>query len=111
MTLSARDRRILGEIARDLTAAEPRLARALAAARLPALRCWPLVAAKGTRGRPGIWMAVMLAPLPAGIALLTTGLILAIPVLIFAGALMTQFPPAVFGYLRARARRRRSAGR
>jgi len=105
VSLSAREQRILSEIARDLAAAEPRLARALTTVRLPALRRRPLVARRGHR-YPGAWAAVVLASLLAGIAFLTAGLILDILALACAGAVMTQVSPAV-GYLCARARRTR----
>ncbi len=105
MTLSARDQRILSEIAQDLAAAEPRLARTLTSARLPVPRCRLLVAG-GQRHR-GAWVAAILASLLAGIALLTAGLVLDILALACAGAVMTQFGPAAVGYLCARARRSR----
>jgi hypothetical protein len=95
---------MLSEIARDLAAAEPRLARALTTVRLPALRR-PLVARRGHR-YPGAWAAVVLASLLAAIALLTAGLVLDILALACAGAVMTQVSPAV-GYLCARARQSR----
>jgi hypothetical protein len=105
MSLSARDQRILTEIARDLAAAEPRLARALATARLPVPRRSALVATDDGQRRPGTWIAAILASLLAGIALLTAGLVLNIPALACAGAVMTQISPATLGFLYARARR------
>jgi Protein of unknown function (DUF3040) len=108
MSLSARDQRILGNIARELAAAEPRLAEALTTARLPVPRRRPLVVAGGRPPRAGAWIAAMLASLLAGIALLTAGLTLDIPALACGGAVMTQVSPAL-GYLYVRARRRRSA--
>ena len=104
MSLSAREQQVLGEIARDL-AAEPRLARALTTVRLSAPRRRPLVARRGQR-HTGAWVAVLLASLLAGIALLTAGLVLDVLALACAGAVMTQVSPAV-GYLCARARRSR----
>jgi hypothetical protein len=102
MSLSARDQRILSEIAHELAAGEPRLARALTRTRLPVLRRRPLVA--GGQQRHGAWIAAILASLLAGIALLTAGLVLGILALACAGAVMTQFSPAALGYLRARRR-------
>ena len=104
MSLSARDQRILSEIADDMAAAEPRLARALTSARLPALRRRPLVAVG--QQHAGAWIAAILASLLAGIALLTAGLVLDILALACVGAVMTQLGPAL-GYLCARARRSR----
>jgi len=104
VSLSARDQRILSEIADDMAAAEPRLARALTSARLPALRRRPLVAAG--QQHAGAWIAAILASLLAGIALLTAGLVLDILALACVGAVMTQLGPAL-GYLCARARRSR----
>jgi len=109
MSLSARDQRILTEIARDLAAAEPRLARALTTARLPVLRRRALVGAGSGPQRPWPWVAAILASLLAGIGLLTAGLVLDILALAYAGAVMTQFSPAALGFLRARARRPRPA--
>jgi hypothetical protein len=103
MSLSAREQRILDEIARDLTAAEPRLARALTTARLSVLRRRALVSG-GMPPRPGTWIAAILASLLAGIALLTIGLALHILALAAVGA-VTQFGPAVLSYLWARTRR------
>lgn len=104
MSLSARDQRILSEIADDMTAAEPRLARALTSARLPVLRRRALVAVG--QQHAGAWIAAILASLLAGIALLTAGLVLDILALACVGAVMTQLGPAV-GYLCARVRRSR----
>jgi len=104
VSLSARDQRILSEIADDMAAAEPRLARALTSARLPALRRRPLVAVG--QQHAGAWIAAILASLLAGIALLTAGLVLDILALACVGAVMTQLGPAL-GYLCARARRSR----
>jgi hypothetical protein len=104
MSLSSRDQRILSDIARELAAAEPRLARALTTARLPVPRRRPLVIADGKRQRPDTWIGAILASLLAGIALLTAGLILDILALACAGAVMTQFSP-VLGLLYARVRR------
>jgi len=104
VSLSARDQRILSEIADDMAAAEPRLARALTSARLPALRRRPLVAAG--QQHAGAWIAAILASLLAGIALLTAGLVLDILALACVGAVMTQLGPGL-GYLCARARRSR----
>lgn len=104
MSLSARDQRILSAIAHELAAAEPRLARALTTARLPALRRRTLVSADGGQRLP-VWAAAILASLLAGIALLAIGLALDILALACAGAVMTQFSPAALGYLCARARR------
>ena len=110
MSLSAREQRILSEIARHLAAAEPRLARALVTARLPALaRLRPLVA--GGQQHPGAWTAAILGSLLAGIALLTAGVVLGVLALVCAGAVMTQFAPAALGYLGARRRRSRAAAR
>ena len=106
MSLSAREHQVLGEIARDLAAAEPRLARALTTVRLPAPPRRPLVARRGQR-HTGAWAVVLLASLLAGIALLTAGLVLDVLALACAGAVMTQFSPAVVGCLCARARRSR----
>ena len=100
MSLSARDQRILSEIADDVAAAEPRLARALTSARLPVLRHRQLVAVG--QQRVGAWIAAILASLLAGIALLTAGLVLDILALACAGAVMTPI-----GYLCAMARRSR----
>lgn len=110
MSLSAREQRILDEIDRDLTAAEPRLARALASAQRLTLLRRPLVA----RGWPGsgVWVAVLVVSLLTGIALLATGLVFGILALAWAGAVMTQGVPAAFGYLYAKSRRRsRTAAR
>jgi hypothetical protein len=108
MSLSAREQRILSEIARDLAAVEPRLARALATARLPPLRRRALVSGGDRQPRPGAWIAAILASLLAGIALLAIGLALNILALAAAGA-VTQFSPAALSYLWARTRRPRPA--
>ena len=109
MSLSARDQRILSAIAHELAAAEPRLARALTTARLPALRRRTLVSANGGQQRLPVWVAAILASLLAGIALLAIGLALDILAVACAGAVMTQFSPAALGYLCARARRTQRA--
>ena len=105
MSLSARDQRILSEIADDMAAAEPRLVRALTSTRLPVLRRRQLIVVG--QQRVGAWIAAILASLLAGIALLTAGLVLDILALAFVGAMTTQFSPAAVGYLCARARRSR----
>ncbi|HEY7261643.1 MAG TPA: DUF3040 domain-containing protein [Trebonia sp.] len=115
MSLSARDQRILTEIARDLAAAEPRLARALGSARLPTLlRRRHLVADSGQRPPSasgqrhlGAWVTATLASLLAGIALLMAGLALHIPALACAGAVMIQASAAGLGYVCARGCRSR----
>jgi hypothetical protein len=109
MSLPACDQQILSEIARQLSAAEPRLARALATGRLPSLP-WRLLAAR-LRRRPvqSTWLApvVIITSLETGIALLTTGLVLGILVLCCAGAVLVQLGPAACAYLYTRARRSR----
>lgn len=111
MSLSAKDKRILGDIARDLAAAEPRLVRALNTARLPGLLPRRALVTDGGRRHLGVGarVAAILASLLAGIALLTAGLVLRIPALVFAGAMMTQISSAVLGYVCARACRSRPA--
>ena len=109
MSLSAREQRILGEIARDLAGAEPRLAQALTTARLPALRRRALVSGGGMPPRPEAWIAAILASLLVGIALLTIGLALNILALAAVGT-VTQFGPAALSYLWARSRRSHPAG-
>ena len=112
MSLSAREQRILSEIARHLAAAEPRLARALVTARLPEAlaRLRPLVV--GGQQHPGAWTAAILGPLAvAGHRLATAGVVLWCPRPVCAGAVMTQFAPAALGYLGARRRRSRAAAR
>jgi hypothetical protein len=108
MSLSARDRQILAEIEQHLAASEPRLARALATARLPVLRHGALTSGHGQQ-RPWLWVTAILASLLAGIALLTAGPVLDITAMTCTGAVMTQFSPVILGYLRARARRQRPA--
>ena len=109
MSLSARDQRILSEIARELSAAEPRLARALATGRLPSL--WRRLLAARLRRRPvqatRLVPVVIITSLATGIALLTTGLVLGILVLCCAGAVLIQFGPAACAYLYTRTRRSR----
>ena len=107
MSLSARDQRILSEIACQLSAAEPRLARALAAGRLPSLRRRLLAARSRRRPVQSIWLApvVIITSLATGIALLTAGLVLGILVLCYVGAVLVQFGPAACAYLYMRAPR------
>lgn len=109
MPLSAREQRILDEIDRDLTAAEPRLARALASVQRLALVRRPLVA--GGWRSSSVWVAVMAASLLAGIALLTAGLVSGILALAWAGAVVTQGVPVAFGYLYRSRRGSRAAAR
>lgn len=97
MSFSARDQRILREIAREISASEPRLARALKTGRLP-----------GLRGRLAWWPpALILLCLAAGIGMLSAGLILGVISLVITGAILTQFSPALFGYLYSRLRKTR----
>ena len=97
--------RILSEIACQLSAAEPRLARALAAGRLPSLRRRLLAARSRRRPVQSIWLApvVIITSLATGIALLTAGLVLGILVLCYVGAVLVQFGPAACAYLYMRA--------
>jgi len=90
MSFSARDKRVLSEIARELAAADPRLARALITGRLPS----------------STWRApvVISTCLVTGIALLTAGLVLGIVALFCVGAVLVQFGPAACAYLYRRSR-------
>jgi Protein of unknown function (DUF3040) len=101
MSFSARDKRILSEIARELLAADPRLARTLTAGRLPSPRRW--LTGAGSPRRPGrmTWRApvVIGTCLITGIALLTAGLVLGIVGLFCLGAVLVQFGPAACAYL------------
>lgn len=92
MSFSARDKRILGEISDEISAADPRLARALATGQL-------------RRGR-GAWLApaVIGTCVLTGIALLTAGLVLGIVALFCVGAVLVQFGPAACAYLYRRSR-------
>ena len=85
-SLSAREQKILNEIEGDLAAAEPRLARALAAVRHP-------------RRRVLLYTVILVAPLLAGFGLLTLGLIYASVPLITVGIPLAQFSPFAAGYL------------
>lgn len=110
-SLSARERRILTEIERDLAAAEPRLEQALSAARLPAFRFKSVVASEHVRFRQSMWLTGMIATLLCGIGLLATGIIINSFPLIFTGIPLAQFSPIGFGYLiRRRSRASRSTG-
>lgn len=107
MSLSERERRILAEIERELAGSAP-LAGPLR------WRVWlPLrarLAGSGParwlrpRGRAG-WIAVMVAGLLAGIALLTAGVVLDVPGAVIGGAALTQLGP-VAGWLASAFRRR-----
>jgi len=113
MSISPRDQRVLREIASEISAAEPRLARALTTGRLPALR-GRLVAAGAPRVLTGIaWQAplTILLCLVTGIGMLTAGLVCGIIPLIWVGATLTQFSPAVLGYLYRRSLRSRPVRR
>ena len=108
MSFSARDQRILREIARELSAAEPRLARALKTGRLPTLR-GRLVGAVPRRGQGRLaWWPpiVILLCLAVGIGMLTAGLVLGLIGLFIAGAVLTQVSP-VLAYLFSRTRKSR----
>ncbi len=98
-SLSAREKRILTEIERDLAAAEPRLEQALSASRLPAFRFKSVVTSEHARFRQSMWLTVMIASLLCGIGLLTIGIIVNSFPLIFAGIPLAQFSPFGFGYL------------
>jgi len=90
MSFSARDKRILSEIAQDLSTVDPRLARAMATGRLPSRTPWAPV--------------VICTCLVSGIALLTAGLVLGIVALFCVGAVLVQFGPAACAYLYRRGR-------
>lgn len=109
MSISPRDQRILKEIASELSAAEPGLARALATGRLPALR-GRMLAARALRAPAGMARhapLTILLCLVTGIGMLTAGLVCGIIPLICVGAALTQFSPAALGYLYSRSRRSR----
>jgi len=108
MALSGRDRRILSEIERELTLAEPLLARALATGQVPTRRRSLLAARAGERPDRSVTITVAIVScLASGIAVLTVGLVLGILALVCAGAVLTQLSPAAVGYLYRRARRAR----
>lgn len=121
MSLSAREQRILSEIERDLTAAEPLLGRALASMRLG---LWPRMVI-GTPGRPrgstarrganrgpavAMISAAVVIGLAAGIAVLSTGLMLDILAMVIGGAALTQLSVGA-GWLARTMLTRRRAGR
>jgi hypothetical protein len=94
MSLSAREQRILSEIERDLTAAEPLLGRALASMRLGLRdrvaidrRAHP--PQRGGNASMG-WVIAMLAVLLAGIAVVSAGLVLDVLAMAIGGAALTQ---------------------
>jgi len=114
MSLSEREQRILDEIERYLSAAEPWPGRILAGARL-ALCAQAARWRHAVRGNAG-WVAVMIAGLLAGIGLLSAGLASGVLVMAFCGGLLTQLSPLSVLWLarwwpRMRPRRLRAPGR
>jgi hypothetical protein len=105
MALSAGEQRILKEIEHDLAAAEPRLERALVAARLPMLQRRSVVTSGAKQRSQRAWIAGMCGLLLSGIALLTIGPVMHIVVLTWIGAPLAQFSPVAVGYLCKRAHR------
>lgn len=110
MSLPARQHRILKEIERDLTETDPRLARALAAGKLPALP-WPrlVTANRGFLSR-WLWSAVILAPLLSGVTLLSLGCAFRAPALMYTGVPLAQFGPLLARCWRHRVNNRLPGG-
>ena len=112
MSLSAREQRILSEIERDLTAAEPLLGRALASMRL-GLRDKMAIGPRARRPRGGngyqAWVIAMLTGLVAGIALLSAGFLCKVLPLVFVGTALTQ-PSLLTGWLARALSTRQQAG-
>ncbi|HEY6495586.1 MAG TPA: DUF3040 domain-containing protein [Trebonia sp.] len=109
MTLSAREQRILSEIERELTAAEPLLGRALARMRIglrgrrsagPAAR--RLIGANARQA----WIIGMIGLLLAGIALLSVGLALDLLAAVIVGIVLTQLSLFTGWFARALSGRR-----
>jgi hypothetical protein len=113
MTLSAREERILGEIERDLTTAEPLLGRALCTMRM-GLRTRMVIGKPAHRltGRSASqgWVIAMIAGLLVGIALMSAGLVLDVLAMVIVGTALTQLS-LVVGWLARALSTRQHAGR
>jgi hypothetical protein len=109
MTLSAREQRILSEIERELTAAEPLLGRALASMRL-GLRGRRSAGSAARRLTGGsarqAWVIGMVGLLLAGIALLSVGLALDLLAAVIVGIVLTQLSLFAGWFARALSGRR-----
>lgn len=97
MPLSPREQQILDETERELSASGTTPGRVLAQARL-ALRGHAVRWRHGAWGNAG-WVAVMIAVLLAGIALLWAGLVLVLPAMASCGALLSTLGPVSVGWL------------